>query len=480
VLSSGILNFRPFLNRWLKDNPASSRTAPALASIDLHLYGRANRIPAVRPPTFIYPDAQIKIAPGHLSRWREVVKLLSCNVDECDKLRPYSSRINYGLHMCGPEPQKAFPHIVVTCPRQLVRSLRCLFKQDNVRRHYHVKYLGTDSQLPGFGLVFVGVEDKKIFGRVHDVVLSTFVANEKRHTMCGVRVMSTPTSDRYSTIGCLLQVGERAYGLTTRHTFEDNSIIDVTDEASGLTDIDDDDDDYEYDFDGLEAVEQEFEARTEAEGGESGPSNSSSTSDLHGLPHTSPGDASSARFMPAKIHMIAEDSPFTDEDLDWALVELGDESHWLPNEYSGEALHYQRLRVSQEVVEELPMSSREVYIISSKQSASKGKINSWPLLTGAGHASIMEIWNVSPEPGESKLAREKLKMRARILLTDQINSFEIRRLWIAGCRCHHAQGLWPCCLDQPLWGSQCHSDDESDTSSPFVHKQYFGRSVPCT
>jgi hypothetical protein len=373
-------------------------------------------VPFVKGPVFVYPDAYTEISQAHKQRWEAVVHLLKLNVQESDAMREHKDSIAYDLQMCGLQPSKAFPHIVVHCSSKLVPHLHKLFLRPHVKRHYQVKCATNDAMsLPRFGIVFYGVEDTKISGVTYEVSITTQGVSplvDAGLTMCGSKVISKKNPSRYSTIGAVLRVGQSFYGLTAGHTFVDEPVIDDIPLILSYEDSDAEDDDYSYDFSGMVAGDvNDPNATTSGDKA----LDSSNGKLLNHLPSTiqdgtreTASSWKSSIFTASKssrVFVPAQATPELESNLDWAIVELQDSAHWRPNIYTNESGNLKLVSISHEFVTILPSESREVSIISSRDGAIRGRLRSLPTIRGGSANQVNESWVVSVQGKDSEFYR---------------------------------------------------------------------------
>jgi hypothetical protein len=363
------------------------------------LFAKAHPVPFTKAPVFVYPDAYTEIPEAHKKRWQAVVHLLKLNVQQCNTMREHKDNIDYDLQMCGMQPSEAFPHIVVNCSTQLVQHLRKLFLRPHVKRHYHVKCATDDSlSFPRFGIIFYGAEPTKISGVSYEASIMTQGLNSlvgAGLTMCGSRVISNKSPNRFSTIGCVLRVGQSYYGLTAAHTFVDEPAMDNVPSFLSSEDSDTEDDDYSYDFGAIASSDKIFDSSNEK-------SLDQITSTIQDATRECAPSWKPSMSKSSNVYVPAQRTPQAESDLDWAVVELQDNAHWRPNMYTSETGQLKLVSVSHEFVTHLPPKARDVFIISSRDRAIRGRLRPLPTLRGGPANQANEFWVVSVQGKDSE------------------------------------------------------------------------------
>jgi hypothetical protein len=208
----------------------------------------------------IYPRA-----PNRLElqdRYVQLVDLFKKAVDTHKFLKHHTSSINYELRLCGKSPSDAVASIVIFCTVAIFKQLRSLLTSRHIRRQYQLEkpsvqnrfaFASQKSQVPIPSMV----PFKVVFWRETTTPTQRRSAMEQvvteSHsflTMCGSLVRY---GDRTSTLGLLISMDSKLYGLTVDHLFkgeiEEQSTI--TEESNALYE--------EYDADGNTECDHEDE-----------------------------------------------------------------------------------------------------------------------------------------------------------------------------------------------------------------------------
>jgi hypothetical protein len=205
--------------------PSKSRGCHSL----LPDYDDAKRIPGT--DQFIYPRATI--STEYKERYPQLVDFFKRAVDNHKTLKHHAKDINYDLRLCGSSPTSALPSIVVFCffhAEAVFKALRSLFDCRHIRRQYQLENsfasskfhfisiksrpLSSSPSIVPFKLLYwrhssSPTDRRAAMAQVHS-------ENSSPLTMCGSLVKY---GDRTSTLGLLVNVDSRLYGLTVDHLF---------------------------------------------------------------------------------------------------------------------------------------------------------------------------------------------------------------------------------------------------------------------
>ncbi|KAF7941727.1 uncharacterized protein EAE97_006564 [Botrytis byssoidea] len=310
-----------------------------VASLD---YSDPKRVP--RTDQNIYRHATIK--PEFRERYPQLVDFFKWAVDTDKELRKHTSKINYELLLCGSTPANAVASVVIFCAKAIFNDLRSLLGSKHIRLQYQLKnpsfwdkfQLAPSKTHPQVSATIV-VPFNVVYWRVvnsptlrNSAMEQVVARNHSSLTMCGSLIKY---GDRTSTLGLLISMDFKLYGLTVDHLFKDQQGEEqpmTANEAEVLYDEDDYDDsepewswidDVNYeDFDNAECV-------SDAESVSSGGSHAKITMDRE--PNEDFGES---------INGHKADSMFktdaTTAYLDWALIEFDDGYYERPNAFFSE------------------------------------------------------------------------------------------------------------------------------------------------
>jgi hypothetical protein len=202
----------------------------------------------------IYPRAPI--SQEFKERYSQLVEFFKQAVDAHKYLKHQTSKINYELRLCGSTPLTAVPSIIIYCTEALFNPLRSLLNSRHIRRQYELEKPSLLNKLPFtpskslLQTTAPAIVPFKIrFWREATTPTERRSAMEQviaqSHsflTMCGSLVRYR---DRASTLGLLISVDSKLYGLTVDHLFknqagESGSMI--TEELSPLSEDSDTED----------------------------------------------------------------------------------------------------------------------------------------------------------------------------------------------------------------------------------------------
>ncbi|KAF4625506.1 hypothetical protein G7Y89_g12662 [Cudoniella acicularis] len=176
----------------------------------------------------IYPRAPI--SPEFHERYPQLVDFFKQAVDVHKFLKHHTSRINYELRLCGSTPSNAVASIIVFCTEAIFKQLRSLLNSRHIRRQYQLekasvanKFSFTPNKPHQQVPISAIVPFKVVFWREattptqrRSAIDQVIAQSHSFLTMCGSLVRY---GDRTSTLGLLISVDSKLYGLTVDHLF---------------------------------------------------------------------------------------------------------------------------------------------------------------------------------------------------------------------------------------------------------------------
>jgi hypothetical protein len=328
------------------------------------------------------------VSMEHIRRYPIVKDVLQMQVDHSSALSRYSGEIHYVLRICGVSQTEARPSILIFCPSEIILQLWQLFSQRHVLDH--VKPTVAGLPFPHFDLYLWGQPIELLFSRQCPVVYGAGLdLSIAILSMCGAKIIAGLERDRFSTVGCLLEIGSEYFALTTAHT-----------------------------FDNVNATGHAFEDRSEWTVDESRP-------DTHGLDDTNPTNTSEAivtsqsssyKFInendttPADALVRPQKSsqgceirlpPFGDHEwnakepnLDWALIPVPNREHWRPNAIIVNA-DLSNPFFLDSVAETISSEGKDVCVITSRSGTLYGQLDRIPAYSGKAGVASCEMWIVT-------------------------------------------------------------------------------------
>lgn len=195
-------------------------------------------IPRVFPEIYVYPHSASEIPSAYNDRFYEIVNIFRQNMLVDGKLRDLITCVDYSLRLCGPSKEMAHPSILVFCRRRDSKQLNCLFNRDDLKEQYLVRKTTpldlwrswlkqeakVEPQRPLFNLYLLRYSKPHVllgFGGA-DIDIATSSSSppnleDDSLTLCGFPVRSISGGHRTATLGCVLQIDSRFYGLTASH-----------------------------------------------------------------------------------------------------------------------------------------------------------------------------------------------------------------------------------------------------------------------
>lgn len=371
-------------------------------------------IPGVSPPVVVYPHSASMIPPGYKNRFYDIVTLFRQNTVQHQKLSRHARDIDYCLKLCGPSGGQPCPSILVFCCPGAFSALRSLLSQKFLRNQYCVRKSTRErfwsslsshaseqeTPKPYFELYFwrspkprvlLGFDKAEIYiGRGIPTSSDEDPGDYSWLTLSGLPIYQSPGELQASTIGCMLQIGPRYYGLVARHGIRDRykrpldtfngmeSRLDEEANQSNLersttisldaelpytfeisTDMDGIDDKEEYDS--LEFDDDVvYEELSDMEEDEPVP------------PKMDNREGYDLRLIALCPSFEPSNMPLEELDLDWALIPLVEPIYQRPNAFLN-PLNMSRPTFISSVVAEIPSREpKDVLIISSPQTVQSG------------------------------------------------------------------------------------------------------------
>ena len=392
---------------YLSPNPATLSlhcSEPSLAN-----YTNAQMIPGTNQ--YLYPHAPIKAE--FKERYPQLVDFFRRAVDDHKVLKYHTKKINYQMRVCGATPSSAVPSIIVICTEAIFKAIRSLFDCRHIRLQYQREWsLATNKfqfipsnsrfQNPTPSIV----PFKIVYWRVASTPIERKSAMERidaqSHsplTLCGSLVRY---GDRRATLGLLISVDSKLYGLTVDHLFSDQSpkreellfkysdtLLPERDEVKDneeegerlehhwLDDVTYDATDYDGEIMACNGSEIRWPSDVDA--------NAESAFTKH-LSEPISGHKLDA------IHEMPPSNPY----LDWALIQFDDESFKRPNAFypkdGGKLLH---LLTKASPPPGPSDSNIPVFMISGSSKARKGiLVNADAYIGGEPGQTLCKAWNV--------------------------------------------------------------------------------------
>jgi hypothetical protein len=373
-------------------------------------YADPKRVPGT--DQHIYPRAPI--SPESHLRYPQLVDFFKQAVDADKFLKHHTSEINYELRLCGSTPTTATASIIIFCTEAIFKHLRSLLNSRHIRRQYQpdrplvlnrLPFASSRHHLPALAPVIVPF--RVVFWREATTPTERRSAMEQVVargpsflTMCGSLVKY---GDHTSTLGLLIRVDSKLYGLTVDHLFRsqrDEERSTMTNEPSVLSDEHDSEsnqadrswvDDVTYeDLDNDQRVSDNGSSVT------SGRSHAEENRDLTLTEHYG------VSVTGHKVDSVCQIDPPTPY-LDWALIEFGDGYFERPNAFYSEddpvhAKFFTRLSPA-------PKTSRvPVFMISGVSGTRKGvMLSSFSYIGGKSGEDLCQAWNLILSDSARKL-----------------------------------------------------------------------------
>ncbi|KAF5715467.1 ph domain-containing protein [Fusarium mundagurra] len=201
----------------------------------------AVELPDTSPKIYVYPHSGSEVNDAFRSRFHEVVNLFRLNTEQHSPLKPHLEHIDYELRMCGTSILEAHPSIIVFCRPSEFGYLRSLLHSKHLKMQYCLRKSSpryswktwgksavtqpSDTFKPLFNLYFWRAQRPRIlYSHRHSMESASVLVEPaegpcSRLTISGSVVAAPLPGGGHltSTIGCILQVDSRFYGLTAGH-----------------------------------------------------------------------------------------------------------------------------------------------------------------------------------------------------------------------------------------------------------------------
>jgi hypothetical protein len=370
----------------------------------------------------IYPRAPI--SHEFQERYSQLVEFFKQAVDAHKYLKHHTSKINYELRLCGSTPLTAVPSIIIYCTEALFKPLRSLLNSRHIRRQYErekpfllnkLPFIPSKPHLQTTTPAIVHFKVK--FWREATTPTERRSAMEQvvaqSHsflTMCGSLVRYR---DRASTLGLLISVDSKLYGLTVDHLFkshtDENHSILMEDSSllSGESDTEDSQADWSWvddvTYEDLDPVD-----RISGNGSVTpGQVRAEVTMD-HVLAEHSGAVISGHKV--DSVHGIDDSTPY----LDWALLEFEGEYFERPNAFYLEDKPLDPKFLVRLSAPNAPNTSEvPVFMISGVSGTRKGvMLNSNSYIGGKPGEKLCQAWNLilSGSARELKILQSDLRL----------------------------------------------------------------------
>ena len=365
----------------------------------------------------IYPRAPI--SPEFHKRYPHLVDFFKQAVDVHKVLKHHTSSISYELRLCGTTPSNAVASIIVFCTEAIFKQLRSLLSSRHIRRQYELEKASVANKLsfaPNKPRLQVPIPAiipfKVIFWREttqRRSAIEQVVAQSRSFlTMCGSLVRH---GDRTSTLGLLISLDSKLYGLTVDHLFnkqmeevqptiekEPNILFDENDTEDNQANwswVDD------VIYEDIENDQRASDNRSVASGGP-GPHVEIAIDQTLIEQHGTPINGCKVN----SVHNLDPSTPY----LDWALIDFDDRYFERPNAFYSEddpvnPKFLTRLSTAPEV------SGVPVFMISGVSGTRKGvMLNSNSYIGGKLGEDLCQTWNVilSGSAGQLQILEEYL------------------------------------------------------------------------
>lgn len=352
----------------------------------------------------IYPRAPIS---SHFhERYLQLVDFFKQAVDTHKSLKHHTSKINYELRLCGNAPSEAVASIVVFCTAAIFKPLQSLLTSRHIRRQYQLekasvqsKFLFASNRSSLQVSIPAMVPFKVVFWREANSPTQRRSATEQvvthsHHflTMCGSMVRY---DDRLATLGLLISVDSKLYGLTVDHLFdkrmETRSMIES---ASGIPSEECDAEDDEFDKEWIDDVKYEdFDSDTNSNFSDdrsaaSGSSVREVVIDQECAEHQEDTPINGHKLDPINVESTSKSY------LDWALIEFDDGYFERPNAFYSEDDPTTPKFLSK-IADTPTTDSTPVFMISGVSGTQKGvMLNSNSYIGGSPGENLCRTWNV--------------------------------------------------------------------------------------
>ncbi|KAF7892002.1 hypothetical protein EAF00_008304 [Botryotinia globosa] len=350
----------------------------------------------------IYPRAPI--TTDFQQRYPQLVDFFKQAVDTHKFLKYHTSKINYELRLCGSTPANAVASVIIFCAEALFKCLRSLLGSKHIRRQYQLmnvsfrdKFQLTPSKPHSQVSAPIVIPFNIVYWREantptqrNSAMEQVVARNHSSLTMCGSLIKY---GDRTSTLGLLISMDSKLYGLTVDHLFknqqgEEQSAVE---NKAEVLDDDDDSEDSEPEWSWIDDVKYEdfenAECVSDAESVSSGGSHAKITMDRE--PKEDFGESINGH---KADFMFKTDT--TSAYLDWALIEFDDGYYQRPNAFFSEDDPTNPKFFG--ILAAAPKTSDvKVFMISGVSGTRKGvMLNSSSYIGGKPNEDLCQAWNV--------------------------------------------------------------------------------------
>ncbi|KAF5869098.1 putative rna binding protein [Botrytis fragariae] len=396
-------NFSPENSSSTSQNPIHTNTTnltvqhPQISTID---YADPFRVPYTNQN--IYPRAAIE--PEFEKRYTHLVELFKRTVDGNNFLKEKTRSINYELRLCGSTQLEAVVSIIIYCTNDIFKVLNPLLARKHIRQQYwpintslrdKFRFLSSKphreaSDPTVIRLKIVYWRTKTTPTQLKSTMEQVVAKSHSFLTMCGSLVRY---GDCTSTLGLLISVDSKLYGLTVDHLFKEQN--DEEQEAIAnepeVSHEEDDSEDSESEWPWIDDVKYEDIENdvlaSDIESVSSVRSNFKATMDL-GLiePH-------GASINGHKVDLSSVTDKATAY-LDWALIEFDDGYYERPNAFYSED-DPTNPKFFRNISAAPKTSGVNVFMISGVSGTRKGiMLNSKSYIGGKPGENLCQAWNV--------------------------------------------------------------------------------------
>lgn len=371
--------------------------SPQVLSLD---YADPRRVPGTDQN--VYPRAPIN--PEFHERYAQLVDFFKQAVDTHKFLKYHTSKINYELRLCGSTTSNAVASIIIFCTEALFKDLRSLLNSKHIRRQYQpikpslrdkFQFNASKPNLQAFAPIVAPF--KIVFWREATTptqrrsAMEQVVAKSSSFlTICGSLVRY---GNRTSTLGLLISVDSKLYGLTVNHLFKNEGAEEQATFVNESDILPDEDDSEGNDADSPWVDDVTYE---DMENANSVSDNGSVTSERSYVKVTmdhGPTEYDGASINGHKVDSLSVTDTATPY-LDWALIEFDDGYYERPNAfYPEDDLANPKFL---EIVSIAPKTGQiNVFMISGMSGTRKGvMLNSNSYIGGKPGENLCRAWNV--------------------------------------------------------------------------------------
>ncbi|KAJ1331847.1 hypothetical protein MN608_05310 [Microdochium nivale] len=385
-------------------------------------------LPGTKPRIHVYPHSAACIPDEHIMRFREVHGMFRQIIQRDKRLREGARHIDFTLRMCGQTVSESHPSILVFCRTPDFKALDGLLKDTFLTRQYRrprPKPVSSSKPWKRDTESLIASQHRTLFDLYfwrtsRPRVLHSAGESERFYydppqsvdkwqelpTLCRSSVLSSETHLKISTVGCLVNVGDKFYALTTSHGLQNGFVSGCCSSLSSARDeradqLSDSTDDFSENLsDDLNMFEDDviYEDILDEDLAEALDDAEAIRSTLHGPSTHELRKLDGASASPI-IPQLSQESWAEEADLDWALLPVSTKLHCLPNFYRSNDVDHSVCFIT-DMAHKLPTKEVDVYILHQTR-VSRGKLQPAPALgAGLGRGAWGESWIVIPENGE--------------------------------------------------------------------------------